>query len=78
MRITLEQTTKIVSLVTPTGTVPARIWEGTTAGGIPIHCFVTRVCVHKDEDHAEFERELQEARAPTRLVDDTYPARLVL
>lgn len=78
MKITLESTTKIVELQTSTGSVPARIWEGTTESGIAVHAFVTRIAVHKDLDQAQFERELQEQRAPCRLIDGTYPARIVL
>lgn len=78
MKVTLEQTTKIVELRTATGVVPARIWEGVTDSGIPVHAFITRIAVHKDQDQADFERELREQRAPTPLVDEVYPARMVL
>jgi len=78
MKVTLESTTKTVNLETPTGVVPARIWEGTTDSGIAVHAFITRICVHRDLDSSQFERELQACREPTRLVDETYPARLVL
>ncbi len=43
MKITIESTMKIVELVTPTGRVPARIWEGQTERGTPVSCFVTRI-----------------------------------
>lgn len=78
MTIHLQPTTKCVDLVTPTGTVPARIWEGATASGIPVHAFITRIGVARDQDQSEFERELEEQRPPSALVDQTYPSRLVL
>ena len=76
MKITIESTSKIVHL----NGVPARIWEGTTERGIPVHCFVTRVGVGRDQDPAElalFERELQEHRAPSAEMA-VYPLRMVL
>ena len=77
MKITLESTTKVVELRTPTGTVQARIWEGTTASGIPIHAYVTRIAVDHQADHTEFERELAECRAPSPALE-ALPSRLVL
>ncbi len=47
-------------------TVPARVWEGTTESGIPVYAFITRIAVHNDADHTQFEAELQECRAPSR------------
>lgn len=84
MKVTLESTDQLVELQTPTGLVPARIWEGRTAGGIQIHAFITRVAVHQDHDAAEFERELQETprmKPSPELVAGYHgaiPARLVL
>jgi hypothetical protein len=78
MKITLEKTSKLVELQTSTGIVPARIWEGTTESGVPIHAFITRIGVARHEDLTQFERELQEERPPSALIDATYPARMVL
>jgi hypothetical protein len=78
MRVQLESTDKIVELETPSGRVPARIWEGTTENGIACHAFVTRIAVSKDLDASEFERELQEHRAPSAAVAQAYDLRLVL
>lgn len=65
MKITLENTTKIVHL----NGVPARIWEGQTESGIQIHCYVTRVAVHEGrvhgEDYDKFKQELQTCKRPT-------------
>ena len=74
MKITIESTTKIVQL----GSVPARIWEGTTDSGIAVHCFVTRIAVAKTDDASQFERELLEQRAPSQAVERAYDLRVVL
>lgn len=73
MEISIESTTKIVDL----GGTPARIWEGHTATGIPVHCYVTRIAVANDADQAEFERELQSCRPPSAFVA-IIPENLVL
>jgi len=77
MKITIESTDNIVTLVTDSGTVPARLWEGSTDNGIPVHCFVTGIAVPNDADHSQFERELQERRAPSADVA-AIPMRLIL
>lgn len=78
MRVQLESTDKIVELKTPSGVVPARIWEGTTENGIACHAFVTRIAVSKDLDASEFERELQEHRPLSRELTNVYDTRMVL
>lgn len=66
MKITIESTTKIVQLETASGSVPARVWQGETANGIPVQVFITRISPEIptsdpriDELTAEFERDLQ-------------------
>jgi hypothetical protein len=81
MTVTLHSTDKIITLATPTGDVPGRIWEGVTESGIPVHAIVTRIAVHKDEDASQFERELVTCRPPSSAVAKAYDvidARLVL
>lgn len=73
MKVTLESTSKIVEL----NGVPARIWEGHTESGIPVHAFVTRIAVDKSWNHEEFERELEEHRAPSPAMD-VYPLKMIL
>lgn len=73
MKITIESTTKIVEL----DGVPARVWEGRTESGIAVICYVTRVQVDKSADCSQFERELQEQRAPSPEAR-AIPTRLVL
>jgi hypothetical protein len=73
MKITIENTTKIVTI----DDVPARIWEGHTESGIPVHCYVSRIAVHKDEDASQFEAELKEMRVPSVAIE-SIPLRLIL
>lgn len=77
MKITIESTTKIVELQTAAGIIPARIWEGQTDSGIPVHCYITRVAVHEIKDCRQFERELKEQRKPSFAVE-AIPFRLIL
>jgi hypothetical protein len=78
MKVQLESTDKTVELKTPTGVVPARIWEGTTENGIACHAFVTRIAVSKDLDASEFERGLQKHRPLSRELEGVYDLRMVL
>lgn len=78
MTIHIESTTKIVYLQIPGATaVPARVWEGVTHSGIPVHVFITRIGVKDSEDTSQFERELIECRPPSREVE-SIPLRLIL
>ena len=86
LKITIESTTKIVQLKTHGGAVvPARIWEGMTESGTPVHCFVTRICPtitetltdQNDPRFAEFERELLEQAKPSVEVE-AIPLRMIL
>jgi len=81
MRITIESTTQVVEFETGTGRVSARLWEGTTDSGIPVHCFVTRIAAPKDVPPAviaQFRRELEEQRPPSPVLDGVYPTRMIL
>lgn len=73
MEILLHNITKIVWL----NGVPARIWEGQTASGIPIHAFITRIGVEKDADHSEFLEALDTATAPSPDIE-SIPFRLLI
>jgi hypothetical protein len=78
MKVTIENTSKIVEIHIPgSGTVPARIWEGRTESGIPVHCYITRVVVARDQDQTQFETELQHCRAPSAEAS-AIPMRLIL
>lgn len=73
MKVTLHSTTKVVHL----NGVPARIWEGETESGIPVHAYVTRIAVHEDQDLTEFQRELQEHEPPSADIA-AIPVRLII
>lgn len=83
MKITIENTLRIVDLIVNGASVPARIWEGTTETGIPVHCFITRIAPTVEDipenkaKFVEFERELKEQRKPSTDVA-TIPLRLIL
>lgn len=77
MKVTLQSTSKIVTLVVNGTDVPARVWEGETERGVQCHAYVTRIAVSKDDDVSEFERDLTEHAAPT-LEIQAIPLRLIL
>lgn len=73
MKINVESTEKIVEL----NGIPTRVWEGRTESGIPIHCFIARVAVHRNEDCSQFEKELKEQRAPSPEIE-AIPLRMII
>jgi len=62
MKVTLENTTKIVELTVNGQKIPARIWEGVTENGVKCHAFITRIAVHEADEAGEFERDLEEQK----------------
>lgn len=80
MKLHLESTLKIVTLLVNGAEVPARIWQGESDTGIPVHCYITRVAV-KDgqapETYRQFEQALQE-HAKARPEIEAIPLRLIL
>lgn len=77
MQVQLESTTKVVELVVNGVPVPARVWEGVTADGVPCHAYITRIAVADGEDATAFERDLAAQRAPSPAVA-AIPLRLIL
>ena len=79
MKIQLENTTKIVTLIVDGREVPARIWEGTTEGGITCYAFITLIACKNglDTDASEFERDLKE-RKPASVEMLSFPARIII
>ena len=84
MRITIESTGKIVTLVVGGHEVPARVWQGATDSGIPVQCFISRIApeisVHDpriDALAAEFDRELERTAEPRPTVE-AIPLRMIL
>jgi hypothetical protein len=73
MEIQLHQTTKIVEL----NGVSARIWEGHTSSGIPVHAYITRIAVANTERRDEFEKELDKASSPSPELE-AIPSRLLI
>lgn len=84
MRITIENTARMVTLEINGADVPARIWQGTTEDGTPVHCYVTRIVpeVPKSDPRIEeltaaFERELHRT-ADARATVLAIPLRMVI
>lgn len=77
MKIEIESTTKIVEIVINGQNVPARIWEGKTESGIYVHAYITRIAAPDNERLDEFERELQEHRKPSPVID-ALPLRVII
>jgi hypothetical protein len=73
----MESTSRLVGLVLDGQAIPARLWEGTTAGGVPVICWVTRIAPAHPDDIERFEHELSLGRDPSAAARAT-PARLVL
>ncbi len=67
MKITIESTTEIVTL----NGVQCRVWEGQTEAGVKVQALI-----HKEQDLSQFDRELQEMRAPTG--ERAFPLRMIL
>jgi hypothetical protein len=64
MKIAIESTNRMVQVETPTGDVPARLWEGFTESGIAVQCLITRIAASSLDTLDQFERELTEHRPP--------------
>lgn len=82
MKITLESTSKLVTFEVDRGQVPARIWEGVTEDGTPVHAYITRICPSIPEPlpeaiAAEFARALAEQKPPSAVVR-AIPMRMIL
>lgn len=85
MKITIESTTKIVTLeAADSCQVQARVWQGHTDSGIPVQVFVTRIAPELPDTHphievftADFERELRRCADPRPSVE-AIPLRLII
>lgn len=73
MKMTLQSTNKIVEI----NGIKARIWEGETEKGIPVHAFIPRVSAEVRDRMEEFEKDLHECNAPSAAVE-AYPFRMLL
>jgi len=80
MKITIENTDKIVELNHNGSAMPARVWQGATDTGIPVQVFVTRIAPEippNDPRQYTFESELVSTADPRPTVD-AIPLRLVI
>jgi hypothetical protein len=81
MKMTIESTTKVVSITQRTSSAPegiqCRVWEGVTERGVKVQCLIPSIAVALGEDQTQFEAELQEQRAPSAEVS-AFPRRMVL
>jgi hypothetical protein len=76
VEVKLTSTSKVVELVTGGHAVPARIWEGHTASGIPVIAWIARIAAERDQDLAEFARDLAEQATPSPAAE-AFPLRMV-
>lgn len=83
MKVTLEPTDKVVTIRSKSGgfTFEARVWQGETDAGTPVHAYITRIAVPVDapeEERARFERELGAEKSPPRPEVAAIPLRMIL
>lgn len=78
MQIEIESTEMIVTLVSGTARIPARVWTGHTATGIPVNVLVARIGVEKSGNLEQFDRELKECVPPTAEAVQAFPLRMVI
>jgi hypothetical protein len=80
MKIRIESTSKIVTLVINGAEVPARVWQGETITDegfvVPVQAFITRISPEIPQSHpaierltAAFERDLKRQTAPRPTVE---------
>lgn len=82
MKISLESTEKVVEFEIGGAKVPARIWEGVTENGTPVHAYITRICPSIPEPvpaavAEEFARALAEQKPPSEAIR-AIPLRMIL
>jgi len=78
MNIAIESTDRVIEIEGHDGMkVPARVWEGFTADGVPVQCLIVRIAAPAEYDQEKFERELQVCRPP-RMVEQAFPLRMVI
>ncbi len=84
MKITIESTSKIVTLIARGGEIQARVWQGETESGIPVQCFITRISPeipesdpYIDQRTMEFERDLKRQADPRPTVE-AIPLRFII
>ena len=76
MNIAIESTNKVIE-IDASGKLPARLWEGFTANGVPVQCLIVRIAAPTEYNQDEFEKDLAECRPP-RMPDQAFPLRMIL
>jgi len=76
MKITIENTTKMVTITFGRAEIQARVWEGETESGIKVACLIPRIAADGAADQSQFERELEKQGAPT--MGEVCPQRMLL
>jgi hypothetical protein len=66
MKITIESTATLVTLVVDGFGMPARVWAGETEDGIPVECFVTRISPKIPESDPEIDMKTAQFDAELR------------
>lgn len=85
MKITIESTDKIVTLVLKgDNEVPARVWQGATESGVPVQCFITRIAPEIPESDPnigrltrQFDVELSRQATPRPTIE-AIPLRMII
>ena len=77
MKITLENTPTIVTIVKDGAQTPARVWCGVTDTGIKVQALITRIAADAAENLKQFDAELQGTSAPSP-ESCAYPLRMIL
>lgn len=77
MKITIESTDKIVTIVKGGVQIEARLWEGETDSGIPVQCLVARIAAPSSADQSQFMAELREQKPPTP-ESQAFPLRMLI
>jgi hypothetical protein len=70
MKVLLESTTRVVTLVISGEAAAARVWEGETESGLKVHAYVTNLVASESVTEEQFQRELNNShRAPSSDTD---------
>ena len=77
MKVTLESTSRIVTLVQNGVEIPARVWEGRSESGIEVTALVVRLTAPKEQNLRRFEDELLACRPPSREFE-YFPLRTIV
>jgi hypothetical protein len=80
MKITIESTSQITDITDrETGAkVKCRVWEGQTENGVRVHCLIPRIAAHAGQNLSQFEKELQEHKAPSVDTMEAFSLRMII